>query len=120
MFTILYTISLVLALIGIFGMISQKNLIKILISLNILETGVNLFLITAGWSAEANVPIITGKLGVPAAVNFVDPLPQALVLTSIVIGLGITAVALALILRYYRKTGSLTLEPSEFQAGGER
>jgi NADH-quinone oxidoreductase subunit K/multicomponent Na+:H+ antiporter subunit C len=103
---------LAIVFIGIFGLLTRRNLIRLLLSLNILATGVNLFLIAVGYAEKADTPIITGEVRAGAA-SFTDPLPQALVLTAIVIGLGTTAVGLALTLRHYRRTGSLALQKEE-------
>ncbi len=86
--------------IGIFGIITRKNIIKILLSINILQTGVNILLIGIGYVEGGNAPIITENISSNAL--FVDPLPQALVLTSIVIGFGTTALGLMVTMRYFR------------------
>lgn len=110
--------SIGLVLIGILGLITRSNLFKLVLSLDILETGINLTLIVLGYQNNGHVPIIHSLLDISKPLAFVDPLPQALVLTSIVIGLGTTALALILIVRYYYKTGKLTLEvdPHEKEA----
>lgn len=95
----------VIILIGIFGILTRRNLIKILLSLNILQTGVNLLLVAIGWVPEGQVPIIT-KTAVDVA-RFVDPLPQAMVLTAIVIGFGTTALGLVITINYFRSHMSL-------------
>jgi len=80
-----------LMLIGLYGLLTTKHIIKMIIGLNVFEVGLNLFIITIGYNADGIVPILTkGRM----VSNFVDPLPQAIVLTSIVIGFGLTAVAL--------------------------
>lgn len=101
-----------LMLVGIFGMLTRRNIIRILLAVNILETGVNLLLVALGYFPGGKVPIITQAI---SATNlpFVDPLPQALVLTSIVIGLGTTALALTITLRYYRRRRTLELVTDE-------
>lgn len=101
-----------LMLIGIFGILTRKNIIRILLAVNILETGVNLLLVAFGYVPGGRAPIITGPISA-SNLPFVDPLPQALVLTSIVIGLGTTALALAITLRYYRGRRSLEFESDE-------
>lgn len=104
-----------LILIGLLGLITRSHLIKLLLSLNILETGVNLLLVVLGYTNGAQVPIIHKGLDLSQAILFADPLPQALVLTSIVIGLGTTALALILIVNYYYKTGKLTLAKADHE-----
>lgn len=97
---------IILMLIGIYGLLSQKNVIKMIISLNILDLGLNLFIISTGYIRGSNAPIIIFE----NENNFVDPLPQAIVLTSIVIGFGITAVALMLARNIYKKYGTLEID----------
>lgn len=102
-------------LVGLFGILTRKNIIKILLSINILQTGVNLLLIALGWVENASAPILTAASG-PSPV-MVDPLPQALVLTSIVIGFGTTAVGLVIILNYFKTHRSLDAEGFGNQPG---
>ena len=97
---ILSAFSLILT--GIFGVLTRKNLVKILLSLNILETGINLLVVSLGYFKGGEAPILTTSISAAQGMNFVDPLPHALVLTSIVIGLGTTALALTLILNHFR------------------
>ncbi len=98
-----------LILIGIFGLLTRKNIVKILLAVNIMETGVNLLLVGLGYFPGGRAPIITSSVSANN-LPFVDPLPQALVLTSIVIGLGTTALALAITLRYYRARRTIEFE----------
>lgn len=88
-----------LILIGLFTVLSKRNLIKIIVGLSVLDTGVNVLLIAIGYIHNRTAPIITRMHNSPS--RMVDPLPQALVLTAIVIGLGVTALALALAIRVY-------------------
>jgi multicomponent Na+:H+ antiporter subunit C len=78
-----------LIFIGLFIMLTKRNLIKVIIGLSILETGVNLFIISIGYISKGTAPIFS-KAGLEAK-NMVDPVPQALVLTAIVIGLAVLA-----------------------------
>ncbi|MBN2444370.1 MAG: cation:proton antiporter subunit C [Spirochaetales bacterium] len=103
---IFYINACALVCVGLFGILTEKNMVKILLALNIVETGINLFLVAIGYTKDGIAPIITGT----QMSGFVDPLPQALVLTSIVIGLGTTALALGLIMKHVKNTGSLSLE----------
>ncbi len=89
-----------LFLFGLYAIVVKRNLIKIVIGFALMEYAVNLFFAFVGFKREALAPIITDT---GMARNFVDPLPQALVLTSIVIGLGTTALMLAMAMRIYEK-----------------
>jgi len=96
-----------LIFIGLFIILVKHNLIKVIIGLGILDTGINLFLIAIGYINNGTAPIFS-KPGLDAG-NMVDPVPQALVLTSIVIGVAILALALSLAIRLYKHYGSLDL-----------
>ena len=101
---IVYLLILILFCVGLYGLVSQRNLIKLIISLSIVESSVYLFLITAGYRKGAGAPIM--KLGESAgqfAQQAVDPFPQAMVLTAIVIGLGVLALLITIALRLYHR-----------------
>jgi len=92
--TLIFTASIGLVVIGIYLVIAEKNLIKIIIGLNLADSGVNIFIVFSGYIKNKTAPIFSkGSLGFE---NMVDPLPQALVLTAIVIGFGVTALSLAI------------------------
>ena len=96
-----------LIFIGLFAMLVKRNLIKVILGLSILETGVNLFLVAVGYVSRGTAPIFSDPSveGRP----LVDPVPQALVLTSIVIGVAVLALALSLAIRLYQHYGVLDL-----------
>ena len=96
-------------MVGLYGLLTQRNVIKIIISLNVLEIGLNIFIISIGYVQDGVAPIFTGVYSTPS-VGFVDPLPQALVLTAIVIGVGTTALGLALAKNIYNKYGTYDLD----------
>lgn len=97
---ILLIACILLIIIGLYAVITKRNLIKIAIGFCLMEYGINLLFAFIGFKKNALAPIIT-RIDAPRI--FVDPIPQALVLTSIVIGLGTTAVMLAMIIRIYEK-----------------
>ncbi|WP_456367130.1 NADH-quinone oxidoreductase subunit K [Thermococcus sp.] len=96
-----------LVLIGLYGVLVKKNLMKILISLSVMETGVNLLLISIGYVYGKSAPILSEGIG-PS--QTVDPIPQALVLTAIVIGVATTAMALSVAILIHEKYGTLNIE----------
>ena len=98
---ILYILCFVLFLVGLHGVITRRNLIKIALGMCIMEYSTNLFLALVGYVKGGIAPILTRDLD--KGTTFVDPLPQALVLTTIVIGLATTAMMLAIAIRLYRK-----------------
>lgn len=95
---IIFLSCIILFLIGLYAIITKRNLIKIAIGFALIEYAVNLFFALIGFKKGALAPIITR---IDTAHNFVDPIPQALVLTAIVIALGTTALMLTVILRIY-------------------
>ncbi len=99
-----YILCSIILLLGVYAVVAKKNLIKIVIGLLIIEYAVNLMLVLVGYRAGGEAPIITETSQQTA--SFVDPLPQALIVTSIVIGLGLTAMVVALVLRLYEKYGT--------------
>ncbi len=103
-----------LIMLGLYGLLTQRNIIKIILSLNILEIGLNVFIISIGFVIGTNgeigiAPILTSTNN-SSALLFVDPLPQALVLTAIVIGVGTTALGLALAKNIYAKYGTFNID----------
>lgn len=102
-------ISLALMFVGIYGLITTRHTLKIIISLNVMELGLNLFIISLGFKEGALAPIFT-QFYPSSALNFSDPLPQALILTSIVIGVGTTAIGLVLARILHKEYGTYDLE----------
>ena len=91
---------IILFLISLYAIVTKRNHIKIAIGFALVEYSVNLLYAVIGFKRDALAPIIT-QLDTPH--NFVDPIPQALVLTAIVIALGTTALMLTVILRLYNR-----------------
>jgi multicomponent Na+:H+ antiporter subunit C len=99
------TIGIVLFFTGLYGIIARRNIVKTIISLGIMETAIVLFFVSVNHEAGSLPPI--GNLeGVAAA----DPLPQALMITAIVIGVSVTAVALTMFITLYHKYGTTNWE----------
>jgi multicomponent Na+:H+ antiporter subunit C len=94
---------------GLFGcglyMVLSRNLIRLLLGLSLLTTAVNLMLFQAGRIRSVQPPLIPE--GADRLQGSADPLPQALVLTAIVIGFALTVVLASLALRAYRGHGTL-------------
>ena len=92
-----------LILIGLYALVFKRNLIKMVIGITLIESGVNLFLITLGYRENSIAPIYTSSPGGVMAL----PVPQALTLTSIVIGVAVLALMLSLVIHIYRHYGTL-------------
>jgi len=103
---IVYWLCFILFLVGLYGVITRRNLVKIAISLSIMEFSVFLFFALIGYIDGGVAPIVDPSDPVKV---YVDPLPQAMVLTAIVIGLATTAMLMAIIIRLYRKYGTFDI-----------
>jgi len=96
--------------IGIWGLLTRRNIIKIVLSLSIAETGLQILMISIGYIKGRTAPILDSAVGVVNAVNkVVDPVPQALVLTAIVIGVAVDALMLSYVIRLFAKKKSLDI-----------
>jgi multicomponent Na+:H+ antiporter subunit C len=99
-----------LILIGFYMVLVKSNLIKIMLGISFLDTGIHVLLVAIGYVRGRTAPIVTevvrtsSESGVP---QLVDPVPQALVLTAIVIGVGVLALGLSLVVRIHRSYGTL-------------
>ncbi len=103
-------VSLIMAVMGIYCTVRKKNLIKKIIGLGIFTNSIHLLLISIGFRKGGIAPIITpDNTGIFAA-HAVDPLPQALVLTSIVIQLSVTALALSITILAFRHLKTLNTD----------
>lgn len=103
---------------GVF-LIVQRNLIRVVFGVILLSNAVNLMVITAGRITRARPPLIPADAYAPAGA-VANPLPQALVLTAIVIGFGLVVFTLVLLLRGFLELGTVhigELAEDEEEAG---
>ena len=106
----IYIMAIAFLLLGVYALVAKKNMVRIIIGIAIVEYAVNLLLVLVGYRSNGMAPILaTGQSPADLAQRAVDPLPQAMVLTSIVIGLGVTALAVALAIRLYEKYGTFDM-----------
>lgn len=94
--------------IGFANLLIQKNLIKKVIGLNIMDTAVYLFLAEKGYIAGRAAPIVVD--GVQEVEAYINPIPSGLVLTGIVVSVSVTALMLSLTIRLYRRYHTLDLD----------
>jgi len=115
-----YFASVLLVLFGIYAMIAELNLVRKIIGMVILQTGVILFYISVAVKKGGAIPIIAhhAEHGALDLAHYVNPLPHALMLTAIVVGVSTLGVALSLLVSIYRGHGSL--EEDEILANLER
>lgn len=92
---------------GLYITITHHNYVKKLVGLYIVQTSVIFFLVTTGAKEGATVPVIMSGIATPGADDYVNPLPQVLTLTAIVVQIATLGVSLGLVSRIYRRFGSL-------------
>ena len=101
-------VAMVLFGIGFCNLLLQKNLIKKIIGLNIMDSSVYLFLAEKGYIAGRIAPIVVD--GVQNVERYINPVPSGLVLTGIVVSVSVTALMLSLTIRLYRRYHTLDLD----------
>ena len=100
--------AVILFAVGLTTLMMNKNLLKKIIGLNIMDTASYLFLTSIGYIEGRLSPIVQD--GSTEVSRYVNPLPAGLVLTGIVVSVSVTAVMLALTLRLYRRYHTLSLD----------
>ena len=110
-------VAAVLFAIGLANLLFQKNMIKKIIGLNVMDTSVYLLLASQGYIDGLKAPIIVD--GVQEATAYINPIPSGLVLTGIVVSVSVTALMLSLTVRIYRQYHTLNLDEALMQVRNE-
>ena len=111
----LYSMCFLLFIIGLYCVLVKKNMVKIVLGIVIMEYAVNLFLIMLGYRLGGIAPIVgqneyaSGVVDASFTQASVDPLPQAMVLTAIVISLGSLALMISICIRTYERYGTFDI-----------
>ena len=103
-----YVLFAILLVVGLYMVVASSNLIKKIIGLNLFQTSIFLFFVTTAFVEDGSAPVIPEEA--VAGDLYASPLPHVIVLTAIVVGVALTAVALALIVRIHREYGTLDVE----------
>lgn len=99
-----------LILLGLYAALTHRDILRMIVGFVIADTGVNVVLVAVGYLPDRTAPILDDAVLVAeAGARIIDPVPQALVLTAIVIGLGVSALMLAYAYRLFRLHGSLDI-----------
>ena len=101
----IYFLTLLLLLLGVYGMVSCKNYMKKLICMNIMQVAVIFFYLCFAQKKGGTIPVALDTI--VNADKYVNPIPHGLMLTAIVVSLGTTGVGLALLTRIKEKYGSI-------------
>ena len=104
------TTGFILILIGLFGALTNRNILRMIVAVTVADTGVKLVIVGVGYMRGRTAPILDSAVAAADAVaRIIDPVPQALVLTAIVIGVGVTALMLAYAYKLYEKKHTLDI-----------
>lgn len=101
-----YLFTIVLLLIGLYGMMVKQNLMKKVIGMNVFQAAIILFFIVHAYKHGATVPVLDDAIGTDPS-RYINPIPHGLMLTAIVVSVATTGVALALLIRIYRTFGTI-------------
>ncbi|RDL52400.1 Na(+)/H(+) antiporter subunit C [Ensifer sp. M14] len=108
---ILLTTGFLLVLIGFWGILKHRNILRIIIGFSLIDTGMHIVLVATGYITGGTAPIIDEALGIKeAATRTVDPIPAALVVTAIVIGFSVTAIMLSFAIRLHATRKTLSID----------
>ncbi len=100
--------SMALFFVGLFGLLTQKHFIKIFMSIAIMETALFLLFIGLMYKKSFIAPILAGEL--TTFTNMNDPIPHAMILTAIVIGMAVLALGVSFAIEYYKLTGKTGID----------
>ena len=105
-----YLVAAWLFVIGLWGVVSSRNLVRTVLSLTVVQSSTYLLLLAVGYRSGGKAPIVAD---IPTTSRLVDPVVQVLVLTDIVIEATITALLLALVVQAHKRFGSV--DPSDLR-----
>ena len=105
-----YVVAAWIVVVGLYGVVTSRNLIHLVISLSVMQSASYLVLLSIGYKQDAEAPIFAD---VPLSTPAVDPVVQALTLTDVVVGTTVTALLLALAVQAHKRYG--TLDPEELR-----
>jgi len=102
-----YVVAAYLLVIGLYGMVTSRNLIHMVVCLSVVQSSTYVVLLSIGYRLDATAPIF---VDIPVGTRAVDPIVQALTLTDVVIGVTVSALLLALAVQVHKRSG--TLDPN--------
>jgi multicomponent Na+:H+ antiporter subunit C len=110
-----YVVAAWIVLVGLYGVVTSRNLIHLVLCLSIMQSASYLVLLSIGYKNDAVAPIFDT---VPVGTRAVDPVVQALTLTDVVVGVTVTALLLALAVQAHKRYG--TLDPEKLRPRSRR
>jgi multicomponent Na+:H+ antiporter subunit C len=106
-----YAVAAWLFLVGLYGVVTSRNLVHLIACLSVTQSATYLLLLAIGYRIGGTAPVFSD---VPAGTPAVDPVVQALTLTDVVVGVTVSAMLLALAVQEHKRFG--TLDPDELRA----
>ncbi len=106
-----YVVAAYLLAIGLYGMVTSRNLIHMVVCLSVVQSSTYVVLLSIGYRLNATAPIF---VDIPVGTRAVDPIVQALTLTDVVIGVTVSALLLALAVQVHKRSG--TLDPNSLSS----
>jgi multicomponent Na+:H+ antiporter subunit C len=103
-----YAVAAWVLLVGLWGVVTSRHLIHLIICLSVVQSSTYVLLLAVGYRTGGAAPIF---LDIPVGTKAVDPVVQALTLTDVVVGATVTALLLAIAVQAYKRFG--TLDPDE-------
>lgn len=101
-----YVAVFVLLAVGLYMLIANENLVKKVIGINLFQTAIFLFFIATAYVEGGRAPVVPPEAD-PGELVIASPLPHVIVLTAIVVGVSLTAVGLALVVRIHNEYGTI-------------
>ncbi len=105
-----YALAVWLFAIGLYGIVSSRNMVHLVVCLSVVQSSTYVFLLTIGYRTGAAAPVF---LNVPVGTPAVDPVVQALMLTDVVVEVTVLALLLALVVQMHKRAG--TIDPDELR-----
>jgi multicomponent Na+:H+ antiporter subunit C len=105
-----YAVAAWVMLIGLYGIVTSRNLIHLVICLSVVQSSTYLLLLSIGYKTDGEAPVFSDR---PPSPRAVDPVVQALTLTDVVVGTTVTAMLLAIAVQVHKRYGSL--DPDELR-----
>ncbi|MDQ3216250.1 MAG: sodium:proton antiporter [Actinomycetota bacterium] len=106
-----YVVAAYLLVIGLYGMVTSRNLIHMVVCLSVVQSSTYVVLLSIGYRLDATAPIF---VDIPVGTRAVDPIVQALTSTDVVIGVTVSALLLALAVQVHKRSG--TLDPNSLSS----
>lgn len=102
-----YWFIFILMVLGFYGMVLKRNMVKKVIGMTIFQVSIIMFYISTAVKWHATIPIVDPRIGVADTSKYINPLQHCLMLTAIVVGVATSGVAYALLISIYRRYKTL-------------